>query len=418
MSGGDTRRYYSLTILFLVAACSLMDKTIIAYLLEPIKKQFALNDTELGLMSGFAFAVFFAIAGLPMGYVADRVNRRNLIAACLTIWSALTVTAGLTQSFVQLLLVRMGIGIGEAGGGPGGMSMISDMFPPRRRATAIAVYSLGTPVGAIAAYLIAAHVLPAYGWRGTFIAAGLPAIVLAPLLLLTVREPARVVPQAVDIAPSFGETLRFIGSQRSLLHLIAAITLTTMTMNGVGIWSMSYFIRVHHVDLSQIGPVLGFAYPIPAIVGTFAGGVAADRLAKRDERWRVWVPALGTLACVPITVALVLARDWPTTLILWAAYGLTAPIWSGPGYGLSVSLVVPRMRAVQTAILFLLTNLIGFGLAPMIVGVLSDQLAPQFGAQSLRYAMLAIGLVNLWAALHFVLAGRGLTQDLERAVRS
>ena len=332
----NVRRNYALLILFLVGSISLMDKTIIAYLLEPIKKEFALSDTELGLMSGIAFAVFFAVAGLPMGYVADRVNRRNLIAA---------------------------------------------------------------------------NVLPIYGWRGTFIAAGLPAIVLVPLLLLTVREPSRVGATVAEHAPSFTQTLRFIAGMPALLHLMAAITLTTMTMNGIGIWSMSYFVRVHHIDLGQIGPVLGFAYPIPAIIGTFAGGVVADRLAIRDERWRAWVPALGALACVPVTAALVLAQDWSTTLLLWAAYGVTAPIWSGPGYGLSLSLVEPRMRATQTAILFLLTNLVGFGLAPMIVGMLSDLLAPRFGGESLRYAMLAIGLVNLWAALHFALAGRGLKKN-------
>jgi MFS family permease len=230
-----------------------------------------------------------------------------------------------------------------------------------------------------------------------------------------VREPSRTRAGRSDAAPSFPTTLRFVWSQHSLRHLIAAITLTTITMNGIGIWSFSYFVRIHHVDLGQIGPVLGFAYPISAIIGTFAGGDIADRLAKRDIRWRAWVPALGALTCVPVTAALVLARDWPTTLILWAAYGLTAPIWSGPGYGLSLSLVASRMRATQTAIVFLLTNAVGFGLAPMIVGALSDTLAPRFGGQSLRYAMLAIGLVNLWATLHFALAGRRLASDLVRA---
>jgi len=414
----DTRaeagRYYSLLILFLVGSCSLMDKTIIAYLLEPIKKEFTLDDTELGLMSGVAFALFFALAGLPMGAIADRVNRRNLVAFSLTTWSALTVTAGMAQSFLQLLLARIGVGVGEAGGGPGAMSMIADLFPAEKRSTAIGIYSLGTPMGAIGAYLIASHVLPFHGWRGTFMAAGAPALILTPLLLLTVREPLRPVQVENYAAPTFPQVLRFIAGQDSLLHLIAAITLTTVTMNGIGIWAMSYFIRVHHIDLGEAGPVLGFAYPIPALIGTFAGGAIADRLAVRNQAWRAWVAAAGALACVPVTVALVLARDWPTTLLMWSAYGLTAPIWSGPGYGLAISLVASRMRGTLTSIVFLLTNVVGFGLSPLIVGALSDAFAPRFVGQSLRYAMLTIGLVNLWAALHFYLAGRGVGRGLAR----
>jgi len=397
-----------------VGACSLMDKTIITYLQEPIKKQFGLSDAELGLMSGGAFALFFAISGLPMGYVADRVNRRNLIAGCLAAWSALTASVGLAQSFAQLLLARMGVGIGEAGGGPSAMSMVADLFPERRRDTALGVYSLATPIGAIGAFLIVSNVLAAYGWRGTLFVAGAPAILLVPLLLLTVREPVRSRAGPAEAAPSFGETLRFAASQRSLRHLVAAITLTQMTMNGIGIWSMSYFIRIHQIDLGQIGPVLGFAYPIPAIIGTFAGGAIADRLALRDVRWRAWVPAIGALVCVPVTATLVLAHEWPTTLVMWGLFGLTGPIWSGPGYSLNVSLVAPRMRATQTAMLLLPINIVGFGLAPMIVGALSDAFTPMFGSDGLRYAMLAIGLVNLWAALHFAQAARGLRADLAR----
>ncbi len=409
----DAGAYYALLVLFLVGACSLMDKTIIAYLLEPIKREFAVSDTQLGLMSGAAFALFFAVAGLPMGYIADRTNRRNLVALCLTVWSGLTALAGLTQSFAQLLMVRVGIGIGEAGGGPGALSIIADLFPARRRATAIGIYSLATPVGAIGAYLIAAHVLPTHGWRGTFLAAGAPAIILAPLLLITVREPMRPRTTTAGKPASFAGVLRFVASHRSLRHLLTAITLTTVTMNGIGIWAMSYFVRIHHVDLGTVGPVLGFAYPVPAMIGTFVGGVLADRLAQRDQRWRAWVAALGALICVPVTAGLVLAPNWPAALLLWSAYGLTAPIWSGPGYALVLGLVEPGMRATQTAIVFLLTNVIGFGLSPLIVGGLSDALAPRLGDQSLRYAMLAIGFVNLWAALHFFLAGRDVARDLK-----
>jgi len=231
---------------------------------------------------------------------------------------------------------------------------------------------------------------------------------------LTVREPLRPVQVENYAAPTFPQVLRFIAGQDSLLHLIAAITLTTVTMNGIGIWAMSYFIRVHHIDLGEAGPVLGFAYPIPALIGTFAGGAIADRLAVRNQAWRAWVAAAGALACVPVTVALVLARDWPTTLLMWSAYGLTAPIWSGPGYGLAISLVASRMRGTLTSIVFLLTNVVGFGLSPLIVGALSDAFAPRFVGQSLRYAMLTIGLVNLWAALHFYLAGRGVGRGLAR----
>lgn len=414
-----TRTYVSLGLLLLVSTFALLDKAIVAYVLEPIKHEFLLNDSQLGLISGVAFGVSFALAGLPLGLAADRVNRRNLVALCLGFWSVMTAAAGFAQSFVMLVLSRVGVGAGEAGAGPGILSMLADMFPAERRATAMSVYALATPLGAIAAYMIAAYVLPIYGWRGVFIACGAPALLLAPLLLLTVPEPRRGQRDAVasisEAAPGLIATARFILSQRALPHLMLGITLTTVTMNGIGMWIMSFFIRIHHVDFATVGPILAFAFPVPALIGTFLSGVLADRLGRRDVRWRVWIPAIGAVLCAIVTSTMLLADSWSITLLLWAGYGLTSVIWYGPGYALAVSLVGARMRATLVAILFLLTNLIGYGLSPLLVGALSDLFAATAGGQSLRYAMLVAGLVNLWAALHFVLAGRRLAWDLETA---
>lgn len=410
--------YISLGLLLLVSTFALLDKAIVAYLLEPIKHEFALSDSELGLISGLAFAVSFALVGLPLGVAADRTNRRNLVAVCLGVWSLMTAAGGLAQNFMQLVLSRFGVGAGEAGCGPGVLSILADIFPARKRATAMAVYALATPLGAIIAYMVAAQLLPIYGWRGVLFACGAPAILLVPMLLLFVPEPHRGGDAGrgdTTEAPGLLDTARFVMSQRALVHLMIGITWTSMTMNGLGMWIMSFFVRIHHVDFATVGPILAFAFPVPALIGTFASGVLADRMARRSERWRVWIPAIGALACTAVSCVLLLTDDWALTLAMWGLYGFTSVIWYGPGYALAVTLVGVRMRASLIAILFLLTNLVGYGLSPLLVGALSDLFASFAGDRSLRFAMLVAALFNILAALHFFLAGRTLVRDIARA---
>ena len=288
-------KYYTLLILSLAYSFNVMDRNILTILLDPIRREFALSDSALGLLSGLSFAIFYALAGLPLGAIADRVNRRNMIVLCLMLWSAMTAVCGGARTFFQLVGARInGVGIGEAGGAPAAMAMISDLFPARQRATAISAFYLASPVGAMAALGGGGWVAQHYGWRSTFLAAGIPGLVLAMVLLLTVSEPARGQSDDVRTTPAplrLGETLRFIASQRSLRHLIVGVALTIFVVSGVSTWSASFFIRLHGFSLAQIGPLLAVSTGVFGFAGMAAGGIVADRLGRDDDRRRCWVLA-------------------------------------------------------------------------------------------------------------------------------
>ncbi|MDB5392640.1 MAG: transporter [Rhodospirillales bacterium] len=408
-------RHYTLLILGLVYSCNVMDRNILTILLDPIRQEFGLNDSELGLLSGLSFAIFYALAGLPLGAAADRLNRRNLIVVCLTLWSGMTAVCGLSRTFVQLLVARIGVGIGEAGGAPAAMAMISDLFPARQRATAISAFYLASPVGAMAALAAGGWVAGHYGWRWAFLAAGVPGLILALVLLLTVREPRRGLSDdaaATLTAQPVLETLRFIASQRSLLHLIAGTALTVFVVSGIGTWSASFFIRIHGFSTAQIGPILALATGAVGFVGTLAGGLIVDRLGRRDDRRRCWALATASLLTAPLIAACVLVPSATAAVIFYTLYVLVSFFWYGPVNGLCQSLVDVRMRATISSVVYLTGNLLGFGLGSQIIGLLSDWLTERFGAESLRYGMLVAALFSLWAGLHFYLAARTVRRDL------
>jgi predicted MFS family arabinose efflux permease len=408
-------RHYTLLILGLVYSCNVMDRNILTILLEPIRREFGLNDSELGLLSGLSFAIFYAVAGLPLGAAADRVNRRNLIVLCLTLWSGMTAVCGLSRTFVQLLIARIGVGIGEAGGAPAAMAMISDLFPARQRATAISAFYLASPIGAMTALAGGGWVAQHYGWRWAFLAAGVPGLLLVLVLLLTVREPERGLSDDTAAGPAaqpLSQSLRFIVSQRSLIHLIAGTALTVFVVSGIGTWSASFFIRIHGFSTAGIGPILAISTGVVGFIGTLAGGMIADRLGRRDDRRRCWALAVAALLTAPLITACVLVPSATASIIFYTLYVLASFFWYGPVNGLCQSLVDVRMRATISSVVYLTGNLLGFGLGSQIIGLLSDWLTARFGVESLRYGMLIAALFSLWAALHFYLAARTVRQDL------
>jgi predicted MFS family arabinose efflux permease len=421
MKGSYAPRY-TLFILMLTYSCNVMDRNILTMVLEPIRHEFALSDTQLGLLSGLSFAIFYAVAGLPLGLAADRLNRRNLIFVCLTLWSGMTALCGMAGSFVQLLVARIGVGVGEAGGGPPATAMISDLFSAKRRATAISTFYLASPLGSLVSFAGGGWLAQHYGWRTAFYAAGVPGLILAAVLILTVREPPRGLSDvksegapAAAHKPTLREILRYVASQRSLLHLIAGTTLTVFVVSGVGTWSASFFIRTHGFTPAAIGSFLGTAMVTGGLVGTLAGGAAVDWLGRRDDRWRCWVLALAALITAPLIALSVLTPGGTAAAGFYAAYIMFSFAWYGPVHGLCQTLVELRMRAMVSAIVNLISNLLGVGLGSQVIGLLSDRLAPSLGAESLRYAMLAACAFSLWAALHFWLAGRSVRGDLVRA---
>jgi len=407
------RAHYTLVVLTLIYLCSNIDRSLMAVLLEPIRHEFGLSDTQLGLLSGLAFAVVFGTAGIPLGILADRTSRRKLIAAALVVWAGASALCGVAQNFVQLLLFRVGVGAGEAAGSPAAMSMVSDLYPAHQRGTAMAFYYLATAIGAAAAFAAGGWLSDHYGWRAAFILLSVPGLLLAFVVWLTVREPARGAGdgQAASPSPPLREVVRFITSQRALLLIFGALTINSFVASGMSAWITSFLVRAHGMTLEAAGPLIGSVYGVLGMAGTFLGGVLSDLLARRDERARAWLLGGSTLLSVPAVLLLVQATTIPMAATGLAGFAFLTAVPFGAGYAVCQSLVRPAMRATSAAIMYLLTNLVGYGLGPPGIGLGSDWL----GAGGLGSAMFAAGSINLLSALFYVMAARSIRADFRTA---
>jgi len=415
MSRGVAR--YALIMLTIAYALNFIDRQILVILQETIKNDMGLSDAQLGLLSGFSFAVVYIIAGIPIAYWADRTNRRNIIAAALTIWSGMTALSGLSQNYTQLLLARIGVGIGEAGGSPPAHSMISDYYPPQRRATAMAIYSTGVHLGVLLGFIIGGFVSQAYGWRVAFMAVGIPGVLFALVFFFTVKEPTRGRWESTAEAtykPSMRETIKLLSTYRSFWYLAAATGLTAFTGYGNGNFAPSFLMRNHGFTVAEVGIVLAIFGGGGGLLGTFFGGFISDRLAVGDKRWYLWLPAIAGSLAVPLGFPYLLMDN--TTVVIASLFLVTICLntYMGPCLAISHSLVPPAMRALTSAVLFLVLNMIGLGLGPLTVGLLSDFYAGYFGDDSLRYAMLTVGVLSAPAIVLFLLAARHLPGDLAK----
>jgi MFS family permease len=411
---------YALGVLFVVYVFNFIDRSILNILAEPIKQDLGLYDWQIGLMGGLAFAFFYTTLGIPIARLADTRNRRNIIAICLTIWSAMTAVCGLAQNFWQLLLARVGVAVGEAGGSPPAHSMISDLFAADRRATALGIYALGIPVGTMLGNLAGGWINEVMDWRTAFIVVGLPGVLLALLLRFTVREPPRGVTEhaikaKVD-APPVGFVFKALWSRKSFRYMALGGALHALVGYGVGPFVPPLFIRVHGMTTGELGTALfwlGFA----GILGTALGGYFADKLGVRDVRWYVWLPGLAILISLPFSTAVYLWPDPIQALIISAIPGFLGAYYLGPTFSLAQGLVGIRMRALAAAILLFILNLIGMGLGPLYVGIASDLLNAytNLGVESVRWALVSVLIFNLLSALFYLIAGRDLKSDLARS---
>ena len=414
-----TPRYanYALGLLLGVYIFNFIDRQILSILMENIKNEIQLSDTELGFLGGIAFALFYTFAGIPIARWADRGSRRNIIAISVLIWSLFTAFTGAARNFWMILAARIGVGVGEAGCSPPAHSLISDFFPPERRGRALSIYALGIPIGGSLGTLVGAWVGDLFGWRMAFVAVGLPGIVLALIVRMTLREPARGGSEAagpVEAEPgSLSEVLRFMSTLRSFWHLSFAGALHAFVGYGAAYFVPSFFARIHEMGLAERGTWLSLV-GLVAVVGTYLGGWLGDRLAPIDVRWYLWVPAIATLAGVPIALGYYLSPNPYVALLLFGIpAGIAGPMYLGPTFALTQTLVKPEMRALASAILLFVMNLIGLGIGPWFVGFMSDALAPRFGVESLRWALLGIVTIgNLWATFHYLAAARTLRDDL------
>jgi predicted MFS family arabinose efflux permease len=411
--------YYALVLLTIVYSFNFIDRQLLAILQESVKADLDLSDSQLGLLTGFAFAAFYVIAGIPIARWADRGNRRNIVALSLFVWSFMTALSGAVLNYTQLLLVRIGVGIGEAGGSPPSHSMISDIFPPTERASAIGFYSMGVSIGILFGFLAGGWLNEYFGWRVAFIVVGAPGILLAIVVRMSIAEPIRGLVehrQVVDTPVPMMEVVSLLWSRRSFRHMAMGAALNAFAGYSISNWIASFMIRSHGMSTGELGTWLALTIGLGGAVGVFCGALLADRLAPRDKRWYMWLPALAGIICVPFTASTYLVAGAYTSLMMGIIPGILFNVYLGNTIATTHGLVGLRMRALSSAILFLIINIIGLGLGPWSIGMLSDYLAPSLGIESLRYAMLyLLPPIMFWSACHFFLAARTLREDLAAA---
>ena len=412
-------RYYAVGLLTVVYTFNFIDRQLLSILQESIKADLLLSDQQLGLLTGIAFAMFYVTAGIPIARWADRGNRRNIVALAIGVWSFMTAISGLVQNYVQLLLARMGVGVGEAGGSPPAHSIISDIFPPERRASALAFYSMGVNIGILFGFLAGGWLNEIFDWRTAFFVVGAPGLIIALIVRYTLREPIRGLSEQRQVETQtvpFSNVLNLLMSRPAFKHMAFGAALNAFAGYSTSSWTASFMIRSHGMSTGELGTWLAMIMGFGGAVGVFAGGVIAERLARKDVRWYMWLPALTGLICVPFMVANYMVAGAYTALIVSIIPGILFNVYLGNTLAMTHGLVGLRMRALASAILFFILNLIGLGLGPWVIGLLSDLLAPTLVQESLRHAMLyLLPAMMTWSVIHFYLASRTLKEDLANA---
>lgn len=408
-------RNYVLGLMTLVYAVNFIDRQLLAILQDSIKADLGFSDTQLGLLTGFTFALFYVLAGVPIARWADRSDRRNIISLSIAVWSFMTVVSGMAGNYVQLLLARIGVGIGEAGCSPPAHSMISDIFPAEQRATALSTYSVGINIGIMFGFLLGGFLNEYYSWRVAFFVVGAPGLLIALIFKFTVAEPIRGWSESREVdsaATSFTQVLKFIFNQRSLIHLSIGASLAAFAGYALTNWSASYFIRSFSIPTSELGIWLAAGVGFFGSIGTFGWGYLCDRFGRNDKRLYFWLPALAILIVLPLVVLIFSSSDAKTALIISLFPPMFTTGYLGAALAMFHGAVEPRMRATASALFFLVLNIIGLGLGPTFIGAVSDYLNPSYGDESLRYAMLAVlPVVCVWSAVHFYLAGRAWQKE-------
>ena len=432
---GYTR--YALGLLLVVYIFNFVDRQIVNILIEGIREEFQLSDAQLGFFGGTAFGIFYATLGIPIARFADSHVRRNVIVVALVVWSLMTALQGFARNFAMLAAARIGVGVGEAGCSPPAHSMIADYFPPARRATALAFYAAGIPLGSAIGLIAGGWIREALGWREAFMIVGFPGVLLAVLVVLTLREPtrgyydgAKVAAPSAAPAPSPStsptppaksrEVIFALARLSTFRHLAIAGALHAFYGYGAASFAAPFYERLHGFTPGELGTWLGVISLTAGVTGTFLGGYLADRLVVRDLRWYAWVPALSTVFAVPFVFCFYLAESRTLALLLGTLpVVLVANSYLGPTIAVTQMLVPQNWRAQASAVLFFVLNIVGLGLGPQFVGLLSDWLAPHYGVESIRYALLwTVAGGASWSTLHYILGARTLLRDLRETAAS
>ena len=409
--------------LLLVYILNFLDRQIVNILAEPIKRDLGLSDTQLGLLAGPAFAVFYAVLGIPIARYADRAgtNRVWLISLCLAVWSAMTAICGVAQNFLQLALARVGVGVGEAGCTPAAHSLIADSVPPEKRSSAIAFFGLGIPIGGLLGLIIGGVVNDQYGWRAALMLVGAPGILLAFVLPFLIRDPRRCADSthfesttsSKKAALSITDAAREVFASKAYLYVFIAASFTAFLSYGKGLWTISFFIRSHGLSTTEAGLAMAVALGISGIFGTWLGGKVADVFGKRDKRHILTLPAIGMAVAAPILFAGYWVEDWRIAVALLIVPTLLNAAYYGPAYGCVQGLVRPEARAIAASLVVFGQNLIGLGMGPLLFGVLSDSLQPIAGEESVRWVLYGAAWLGLIPAFFFWRASLRLNAELK-----
>jgi predicted MFS family arabinose efflux permease len=411
----EGRRRLTLALLVVIFAVNFMDRQIVAILSEPIKHEFALSDAQVGLLYGFAFAVVYSTVGIPIARWADRANRARIINASLALFSLMTVACGLAGSYWQLLLARIGVGVGEGGTNPPSHSLIADLYPVHRRSTAMAVFALGPHVGILLGFAVGGVVGQLWGWRAALITAGAAGLVVAFATSRWLKEPAGEYRQAGATgaaAPGVRASLRSVLRRPSVRHMFVGGAVASIAAYAAIGWLPAFLIRSHGFGPAAAGSLLALLLGAVGGAGTLLGGLLADRLGQRDPAWRLRVVAVASVVVVPFWVVALLAGEAAVAIAFLVVPAAALGVYLGPTFAMVQSLVEPTMRAFAAAVLLFVGSLIGLGAGPVLVGVLSDALRATHGAESLRLALLVVVPLYLWSAAHYLAASRTLSADL------
>lgn len=415
-------RQYLLAVLLVILASNYVDRLALGLLLQDIKLDLSLSDTQLGLLTGIAFALFYAVMGIPIARWADRGNRVAIISLTAALWGAAVTLCAAATSFLQLLLIRVVIGIGEAGCKPPAMSLISDYFDRAERPRAVARYMLGYPLALVIGNVAAGWLNEFYGWRTTFVILGLPGVALGLLAYITLREPRfqngmsaesigggeLLAGDASGPQPTLREVFRTLWGSVSFRHLLFCFSLTSFFANGITLWLPAFFVRSHGLETGELGTWLAAAYGLGGLAGTFLGGELASRLAGNNERLQLTGIAVLYALLAILKACVYIAPNYYAAFLVFTVTVVGGAMGNGPIYAATQTLVPVSMRAMSIALILFSSNLIGVGFGPLAAGALSDALRPEFGEESLRYALLVLCPGYLWAAWHAYRASRAL----------
>jgi len=414
-------RWYVLAVLTVVYGLNIADRFSISTLIEPIRQELKLTDGGIAFLTGVALALFYVTVGIPVATLADRANRRNILAVAIAVWSGMTAVCGVAQNYWQLLLGRFGVGIGEAGGTAPSTSILADKFPPARRPMALTVFALGACLGAWLGSSVAGGIAERSGWRAAFLALGIPGLIVALLVWLTVREPRR---GQLDLNPAGSRrttlmaTLRFMARQRSAVHLLLGGSVATLWSWGLMWWTPTFLQRSHHMTVGEAGQLLGPMHLVAGTGGTLLAGWLMGRRAALDPRYVArLLGGVTALATIPSILLYYVSSERTAAALLWI-FVPAVYFFIGPILGLLQNVVPANMRATACAILLFLANVANLVIAPQVIGWLSDWFAASFGAgrESLRWGLLLLAPTGFWAAWHLWTTGRTIREDETRAI--